>query len=240
MVGGLKHPVVVYQPDDARYPHIRQMMLMMRKYSKLFLSFDDYGATVAKALGYRASETLLLTADPELYCPSPTPVERDIDVAFIGSVGDPLAHSLRLRMVQQAHILAKEFGWKTHFETTQDIPRVLDVYRRSKVVLNHATNVGQEFGTGFGLQCRHFEVGMTKTCLLSNTLLDWNPMLPRPTFCAYNGENFLDRLAEIVMSTVDGIPYYQLAGENLYADIVQAHMPVDRARQLVDFIERNG
>lgn len=236
----LQGPVIVYQPDDARFPHIREMMLMMRQYSDLFLSFDGYGARMALTMGYRAAETLLLTADPELYSPSPEPIERDIDVSFIGSIGSPTAHASRWRMINQTKIVAKEFGWKTHFEVSQDIGHVRDIYRRSKVVLNHATDVGQEFGTGFGLQCRHFEVGMTKTCLLSNKLLDWDPMLLRPTFCSFDGENLVDRLVEVVMSKVEGIPYYQLAGENLYDDIMQAHMPIDRANQLVDFITRNS
>jgi hypothetical protein len=240
MLRRLDHPIVVYQPDDARFPHIREMILKMRRYADLFLSFDDHGATVARSLGYRAAETLLLTADPDLYSPSPSPIERDIDVSFIGSIGSPTAHASRLRMINQAKIVAQEFGWKTHFEVSQDIPHVVDIYRRSKVVLNHATDVGQPFGTGFGLQCRHFEVGLTKTCLLSNKLLSWDPSIPRPTFCQFAGEDFVDRLVEVVTSKVDGIPYYQSAGENLYNDILQGHMPVDRARQLVDFIERNA
>lgn len=240
MLGGLKHPIVVYQPDDARFPHIREMMLMMRKFSDLCLSFDDHGALVARALGYRAAETLLLTADPDLYSPSPTPIERDIDVSFIGSIGSPTAHASRWRMINQAKIVAQEFGWKTHFEVSQDIPHVVDIYRRSKVVLNHATDVGQPFGTGFGLQCRHFEVGMTKTCLFSNKLLNWDPFVPRPTFCQFDGETFVDRLVEIIMRKVEGIPYYQLAAENLYKDITDGHMPIDRAKQLVEFIQRHA
>lgn len=236
----LKHPIVVYQPDDARFTHIKEMMLMMRQFTDLFLSFDDHGAKVAKSMGYRAAETLLLTADPDLYSPSPEPIKRDIDVSFIGSIGSSTAHASRWRMINQAQILAKEFGWKVHFEVSQDIPHVRDIYRRSKVVLNHATDVGQPFGTGFGLQCRHFEVGMTRTCILSNMLLDWDPSMPCPRFHMFNETTFLDLLSWLVMGDSVGIPNYELAASSLYEDIVKEHMPVDRARQLVGFIERNG
>jgi hypothetical protein len=238
MLGSLKHPVIVYQPDDARFGHIKQMILMMRKYSKLFLSFDDYGATVAKALGYKAAETLLLTADPELYSPSPGhqnlhATGRDIDVSFIGSIGSPTAHASRWRMINRVKILAQEFGWKTHFEVSQDIPHVVDVYRRSKVVINHATDVGQPFGTGFGLQCRHFEVGMTATCLVSNTLLGWDNSNPQLRFIQFSGED----LEEVLVQTIMEKRYTQAAAD-LYQDIMAAHLPVDRAKQLVDFVQR--
>lgn len=232
----LTHPIVVYQPDDARFPHIKQMMLMMRGYADLFLSFDHHGANVAKTMGYRAAETLLLTADPELYSPSPDRTqERDIDVSFIGSIGSPTAHASRWRMLNRIKILAKEFGWKTHFEVSQDIPHVVDVYRRSKVVVNHATDVGQPFGTGFGLQCRHFEVGMTATCLLSNSLLDWNDRTPQLRFLTFTADDLEEMLVQTIMER-----RYTQAAADLYQDIMAGHMPVDRAKQLVDFIERNG
>ncbi len=229
----LRHPIVVYQPDDARFPHIREMMLMMRQYANLFLSFDDHGATVAKTMGYRAAETLLLTADPELYCPSPEPIERDIDISFIGSLGDPVAHASRRKMCQM--VIAADRGWSVHFEQTQDIPRVVDIYRRSKVVLNHATDVGQAFGFGFGLQCRHFEVGMTRTALLSNQRLDGNP--PE----TFKHVQFFDEHS--LISQIDYMlenENWKMHGEQIYDDIVTHHMPVHRAAQLVDFIRRNS
>jgi hypothetical protein len=42
LLTGLRGPVVIYQPDDARFPHIKKMMLDMRRWSDLFLSFDSY------------------------------------------------------------------------------------------------------------------------------------------------------------------------------------------------------
>jgi hypothetical protein len=231
----LKHPVVVYQPDDARFSHIREMMLMMRGYADLFLSFDDHGAVLAKTMGYRASETLLLTADPELYCPSPEPIDRDIDVSFVGSLGDPVAHASRRKMVDIVKAEASVRGWKTAFGQTQDIPVVLDIYRRSKVVINHATDVGQDFGFGFGLQCRHFEVGMTRTALISNQRLG---VVPPETFHFVNffDEHSLISQIEYMLEDNNWLRH----GENLYQDIRHHHMPEHRASQLVDFIKRNG
>jgi len=230
----LHGPVVVYQPDDARFPHIREMMLMMRQYSSLFLSFDDHGATVARTMGYRAAETLLLTADPELYCPSPVPIERDIDVSFIGSLGDPVAHASRRKMCQIVQAEAGIRGWKTVFAQCQDIPTVLDIYRRSKVVLNHATDVGQEFGFGFGLQCRHFEVGMTRTALLSNQRLDGTPA-GDVHYVMFFDEHSLIAQLEYMLEDDN----WKRHGEHLYDDVMLNHSPELRAVQLVDFIKRN-
>lgn len=228
------HPVIVYQPDDARYSHIRQMMLEMRKYSNLFLSFDQYGANVAKSMGYRAAETLLLTADPELYSPSPEPIERDIDVSFIGSLGDPVCHASRRKMCEIVKAEADRRGWKTAFGQCQDMPVVLDIYRRSKVVLNHATDVGQKFGLGFGLQCRHFEVGMTKTCLLSNQRMGFEGPETMPYVMYFDEQSLINQL-DYLLETGDWAEH----GQRLYDHIREKHMPVNRAHELIDFIKRN-
>ncbi len=225
-------PVIVYQPDDARFPHIREMMLMMRRYSDLFLSFDDYSTQVSKTMGYRASETLLLTADPDLYSPSPWPVIRDIDVSFIGSLGDPVAHASRRRMLEVVGKHANKKGWVTAFGTTQDIPEILDTYRRSKVVLNHATDVGQPFGMGYGLQCRMFETGMTRTCLLSSQTYGDDRGIPYPIFF---DEHSLTSQLDYLIETGD----WQQFGAHLYESIQIGHLPIHRARQLVDFVTRN-
>lgn len=235
----LRHPIVVYQPDDARFRHITEMIVMMREYADLFLSFDGNGARVAKLLRYRAAEPLLLTADDELYCPSPTSIERDIDVSFIGSLGDPVAHASRRRMIQVVQDEAERCGWKTHWEVSQDIDHVRDVYRRSKVVLNHATDVGQAFGYGYGYQCRHFEVGMTKTALLTNELLpdatigslnDWN---------SFNSEaDLIDQLRKMLSARGSSIIEEQAAMS--YRAIRDRHMPEHRGERLVDFIVKNS
>ena len=237
MLAGLDHPVIVYQPDDARFPHIREMMMRMRGYSDLFLAFDEHSVVTARMMGYRAAEELLLTADPELYSPSPESIERDIDVSFIGSWGDPVAHASRRKMIQLVQAEADRRGWKTHWEMSQDIPHVVDVYRRSKVVLNHATDIGQPFGAGCGLQCRHFEVGMTRTCILSNWMytqkgLDF-PQYSSPEQLVWH----LNRL--LTTGSAEFGFGWETEGEWLYSQICKGHMPLDRAKQLIDFIERN-
>lgn len=238
----LRHPIVVYQPDDARFPHIRQMMLDMRQHTDLFLSFDDFGATAARSMGYRAAETLLLTADDELYHPSPVPIERDIDVSFIGSLGDPVAHASRRRMCEIVSREAKRNGWRCvltdgiypgrpgHDGTAAD---TVEIYQRSKVVLNHATDVGQEFGWGYGIQCRHFEVGMTRTALLSSYSYGSEPTSPLCSlFC--DEETLVERLGSLINDK-----RYDARGQISYDQIMRFHRPEHRAAQLVDFIERN-
>lgn len=232
----LTHPVIVYQPDDARFPHIREMMLMMRKYADYFLSFDEYSTNVARSMGYLKSETLLLTADSDLYCHRD--LERDIDISFIGSLGDPVAHSSRRSMLQIAQRAADTHGWSTHFEVSQDIDHVVDIYNRSKVVLNHATDVGQIFATGFGLQCRHFEVGMTKTCLLTNKILDWkNDLIVNSCKIFDSQTGLVDGLFHLLNDNEDGIPLYKVFADRLYREIQEKHMPEHRASQLITFIE---
>lgn len=227
----LKHPIIVYQPDDARFSHIREMMVMMKTYADYMLSFDQFGTDVARMMGYKAAETLLLTADPDLYCPSPEPVERDIDVSFIGSLGDPIAHASRRAMCHYVQAESDLRGWKTVFTQCQDIPTVLDVYRRSKVVINHATDVGQSFGHGFGIQCRHFEVGMTRTAFLSNQLMDRSPF-EFPTY--YDRDSLIAQISSIVSSK----NAWEAVADDLYGEIMTNHTPLVRSIQLVDFIER--
>lgn len=227
-------PVIVYQPDDARFPHIRQMMLMMRKYSDLFLSFDQHGADVALSMGYRAAEELLLTADPELYSPSPTHIERDIDVSFIGSLGDPVAHASRRRMIHIIDEEASRRGWKTFFGQTQDIPTVVDVYRRSKVVLNHATDVGQGFGWGYGIQCRHFEVGMTQTSLLTNYTFGGDGVVTHFGSCFGHEDTLVERTRQFIESDDPSV-----RGRMTLDLIRERHMPIHRAGQIINFVQRH-
>lgn len=229
---------IVYQPDDARFPHIREMMATMRRYTDLFLSFDDNSAGIARTMGYRAAETLLLTADDELYCPAPEPIRRNIDVAFIGSLTGGPSHASRRRMCEIVQREAESHRWIISLGSTEHMPTILDTYRRAKVVLNHATDVGQRFGLGFGLQCRHFEVGMTRTALMSNALPGDVPGSIGSDLPFYR---FSDEA-----SLVSGLEW--MLGENrwegygsaLYDTIVERHLPQHRAVQLVDFIARNS
>lgn len=235
MLQTLKQPIVVYQPDDARFPHIREMMLGMRAYADLFLSFDEYGSRVALTMGYRDSETLLLTADDELY--RPADVGRDIDVSFVGSFRGGQAHTSRRYMWGLVQEYIRDRGLKGWFGETyfRDDPTPAQVYQRSKVVLNHATDVGQQFGYGFGLQCRHFEVGMTRTALLSN--IDMSHELP----ALGNVVNFFDETSLVLqLDYLLEEDNWRRHGEMLYEEVTRGHLPEHRAQQLVDFIERNS
>lgn len=239
----LKGPIVTYQPDDARFPHIRRMMMLMRGYSDLFLSFDDYGARVAREMGYRAAETLLLTADPELYCPSPELIERDIDVSFVGSLGDPTAHASRRKMIELVAATSDKNGWKfsygEHYFNRPGQFSPVQIYRSSKITLNHATDVGQDFGTGFGLQCRHYEAGMTGTALISNDTVGHYFDLP---FYRFRSEETLLNGIEWMLGSDEetGESRWKQYGRKLRDAVMASHKPVDRASQLNDFMLRNA
>jgi spore maturation protein CgeB len=122
------------------------------------------------------------------------------------------------------------------FGQSQNMPMVIDIYRRSKIVLNHATDVGQAFGFGFGLQCRHFEVGMTKTCLLSNRRLGLGEdVLETMPFIPFDDEYSLISQINYLLETGD----WEKHGQHLYEYIQAGHTPAHRAQELVDFIKRN-
>lgn len=224
---------IVYQPDDARFPHIRNMIAGMRDHVDHFLSFDDFGSRVAREMGYKNAETLLLTADDELYCPASDPIARDIEVSFVGSLTGGSNHASRLRMCQMIRREADRRRWRTWFGSTENITEILDIYRRSKVVLNHATDVGQDFGSGFGLQCRHFEVGMTKTALISNQTIG-TPHTNLPFLSFSDDRTLIEAVEWIVYDEERWIN----AGRALYDAIMSSHKPEHRADQLIDFIRR--
>lgn len=228
-------PKIVYQPDDLRFPHIQELMREMRQYADYALTFDDDGSKelVKPEYGYKSARTLLLTADDELY--RPLGLHRDLDFVFVGSLGGPRAHASRRRMIQVLH----GAGFNVHFEETYDIQRIVELYNRAKVVVNHATDVGQEFGTGYGYQCRHFEVGMTKTCLLSNRTIG-KPTPRQSAECEldgwwdYESERQLVEAARMLMERPS---FREELAQDLYDDIRRRHMPEHRAQQVIDFVE---
>ena len=109
------------------------------------------------------------------------------------------------------------------------------MYRRSKVVLNHATDVGQPFGFGYGYQCRHFEVGMTATPLLSNCVYENNLHIKAPLFASFSN---MDNMIEKLGSFIEGKG--EISGEQVYSDMMMKHLPQHRAMQLINYIERNA
>ncbi|MBV8072884.1 MAG: glycosyltransferase [Acidobacteriaceae bacterium] len=219
---------IVYQPDDLRFPHIKQMMQEMRRFCDFAFTFDNDGAELAKSYGYRKAERLLLTADDTLYRPLPD-VEKDIDVSFVGSLSYGGNHKSRVHMCK---VVAALPGVKCHFQSDlYDIEQLNRIYNRSKIVLNHATDVGQEFGHGYGYQCRHFEAGFTKSCVLSNVIDNERELENVETFAS---EAELQGKIRYLLANPDMIRY---RATGLYLELKAGHLPEHRALQMVKFIE---
>jgi hypothetical protein len=229
---------IVYQPDDIRFPHIAAMMVEMRKVCDYALTFDTSAAEITRQrMGFLRSQKLLLTADNTLYRRLPD-VKKDIDVCFVGSLTGGANHASRRRMCQ----IVAALGLSCEFrQELFDIEEIVRLYNRSKVVLNHATDVGQPFGHGFGLQCRHFEAGFTGACVLSNVIDNREPEDPR-NFFEFTGEQNLveqlENLSDFGLWERDwGAGYGIETGQALYDELYTGHLPQHRAKQLVEFIE---
>lgn len=218
---------IVYQPDDIRFPHIRKMMADMRSYCDYALTYDEEAAKIAGSLGYKKSQKLLLTADPDLYRHLPG-TKKDIDVCFVGSLTGGPNHQSRMKMCQ----IASSLGLKTKFTTDlYDIDEIVRIYNRSKIVLNHATDVGQPFGSGYGLQCRHFEAGFTKACVLSNYIINDDGAVKNfPLF----GD--VRTLVEQIKELISDDSLREGYAERLYAELNANHRPEHRAREIVEFL----
>lgn len=232
---------VLYQVDDLRFPHIQQMMNDMRDTCNHALTFDEDGARLARRMGYRA-QRLLLTADNQLYKPIPG-VVKDIDVSFVGSLSHGANHVSRMRMCQRVQDFA-DYQNRLHAEAPQwhkpfkffvanelfDIPKINEIYNRSKIVLNHATDVGQPFGHGYGYQCRHFEAGFAGACVLSNVVVNDNAI---QNFYTYDSE---ETMMSILISLLAHPEDYQRVGDALHAELTANHTPEHRAQELVKFV----
>lgn len=216
---------VVFQPDDLRFPHIVDMMREMRKFCDFALTFDENGARLAGEMGYRKAAKLLVTADPGLY--RPLNLRRDIDVSFVGSLSGGPNHQSRMEMCQ---LITEQFPQlrKVFLSDVYNIEKIVEIYNRSKIVVNHATDTGQGFGFGHGFQCRHFEVGMTGTCLLSNSVIGDNSL--------NNFVKFSDR--QTLLGAIDSILFHEdweWMGTHLRDEIMKGHSPLHRANQILDF-----
>lgn len=221
-IGGKK---IVYQPDDLRFNHIGREMKEMNSVCEYAFTFESVSTTACKWIGFKDAKTLLLTADPELYHPIPKTV-KDIDVSFIANVSNEPGHKSRAQMVQ----LVNTLGHKFFFGSIWDIPKVNEIYNRSKIVLHHATDVGQPFGTGYGLQCRHFEAGMTRTCLLSNEVIGPHQLQKIATFG--DKKSLVEKIRELL---ADEQKRTQLA-EGLYEEIRTSHLPVHRGEEIARLV----
>jgi len=221
---GLK---VLYQPDDLRFPHIRKMMVDMLEYCNHAFTFDDDGASLALSYGYTSASKLLLTADDDLYRVIPGTI-KDIDLTFIGSLTTGESHKSRVEMVR----LLRATGFQILAVTDlYNIEKLNQIYNRSKIVLNHATDVGQPFGTGYGYQCRHFEAGLTGACVLSNKILNDSTL---KGFYQFSNERELMSTARLLL---DNESLRNVAGAALLDEIKRSHLPQHRAAEMIARME---
>lgn len=236
-----RNSVILYQPDDMRFPHVREMALEMLPFCEHFLSFDESSAKLAQNLGYKNCKKLLVVADPAVYYRKytesvcDTKVEtrhsRPIDVCMVASLGDPVSHTSRRRLSQISHELGREHGWNVQIHEGIRDPKIINkMYNQSKVVINHATDVGQEFGSGFGFQCRHFEVALTNTAYLTNTIIGEKGQ----PFCEFSTEKeFRFWLEELVFDETTRNNF----ADNGFEWVNEKHLPHHRAQELVDYIK---
>ncbi|MBX4212650.1 glycosyltransferase, partial [Candidatus Pacearchaeota archaeon] len=194
------------------------------------LTFDDEGAERSiSEFGYDSSMGLLVTADNELYHPENYLI-KNIDVSIIASFGDFAAHYNR----RQAVKLLEKNGISVFAGSTNDVSQIRSVYSRSKIAINHATDVGQDFGYGFGYQCRHFEVGFTKTCFLSNTIINENKQGGPKFFWRYKSEaDLLEKVTFLLSSESARTSQAEL----FYEELNRYHLPEHRAQQIIDFVK---
>lgn len=226
----IRGPKILYQPDDQRFTHIRMMMRKMREICNYVLTFDNDGAKRAiTEFGYDSTSSMLVTADNDLYHPESYLV-KDIDVSFIASFGDPVAHASRRKAVE----ILQKAGIEVIAGTTNDTNQIRSIYNRSKIVVNHATDVGQRFGYGYGFQCRHFEVGFTKTCFLSNFIIDESSQMGPKFFWRYSREEDLLKKVEFLLSSEVA---RTSQAELFYQELTQYHLPEHRAKQIISFVE---
>jgi hypothetical protein len=217
---------IVYQPDDFRFPHIQQMMAEMRDVCDFALAFDETSAGGIKALGYKLAKEMIVTADPDLYRPL-AGMKKDIDFVFIGSLGDPRAHASRRKMIQ---VLLNEGFQVVYHSDLYDTQKIVELYNRAHVVLNHATDVGQTFGSGFGYQCRHFEAGMTGACLLSSMESGKRVLF---NVARFTSEDDLVALAHAFQSNRK---HAADLGKAFREELFKRHLPVHRAAEMTQFI----
>ena len=218
---------IIYQVDDLRFGHIKDMMIKMRETCDHALTFDDDGAKLAREYGYGSTKRMLLTADNQLYRHIPG-MQKDIDVCFIGSMSNGHNHTSRMKMMQ---IVKSMPGIKfVAANELFDIGKICEIYNRSKIVLNHATDVGQPFGTGYGYQCRHFEAGFTEACVLTNLVLNDDALNFIPTFSSEEG------LRQSIRQLMSNAKLRKEIASVTYCQLYAKHLPEHRGQELVDFV----
>ena len=226
-IGGKK---IVYQPDDLRFPHIKKMMHEMRNICDHAFTFDNDGADLAIQYGYKSAQRLLLTADNTLYRRIPN-MQKDIDVCFIGSMSNGDNHKSRMKML---NIVSQMKGVRlATMNELFDIGMLNGIYNRSKIVLNHATDVGQPFGHGYGYQCRHFEAGLAGAFVLSNEIDNERELKNIMTF--HDEESLVGEIRTWLDSSIGE---RQMVADSLYEELNKSHLPEHRAQEMLEFVKR--
>ncbi len=219
---------IVYQPDDVRAPGIGDMLRETREYCDYAFTFDTRGASFAEhGCGYIRAKRLLVTACPSIY--RPVRSEKSYDIVFVGSFSNPQMHASRRHMFD---VLSRAGLYVGMTENVWDPYVINEHYNSARIVVNHATDVGQLFGYGYGYQCRHFEAGMAGTIVLSNQLIDEDEGGPQ-RFVRFQCE---DSLVEAARSLLDKDDYVSKSLD-YHNEIMAEHAPWHRAREIVDFVE---
>jgi hypothetical protein len=231
-LAALKGPVkVVYQPDDSRFQHVIDDMKRMRAACDFAFTFDSFGVDNALASGYKAARCLLLTADPELYRPV-WGVKKEHDACFIGHLSNGPHHASRMRMVKFLHDAGRSV---VIMNGCYDVKAICDLISRCHVSLNHATDVGQPFGYGYGYQCRHFEVAMAGGHLVSNVVSDEGQLSAyMRRFSRFSTEEMLLSIVDRAKANEEESAFQAL---RFHDDVMANHTPLVRAKQIIKFVE---
>lgn len=231
-VAALKGPIkVVYQPDDARFSFIEQSLREMSNVCDFAFTFDGDGAETAKRVGFKDAKCLLLTADPDIYKPI-WGAKKEHDACFVGHIGQAAHHHSRYQLVKQ---LASRGRTVAIVNGCYDVGVISQVYASSHVVLNHATDIGQPFGQGWGYQCRHFEAAMVGSYLASNEVLD-ESKLPSTlsTWKRCGTLDEFDSAIDIAKSRPDEI---ERVRKLFYEEVIEKHSPIVRAHEITAAVE---
>lgn len=223
--------IIEYQPDDIRAPGILNMMKHMRQFCDYAFTFDDRGAEVVKKeCGYIKAQKLLVTADPDLYRPLEN-VEKDIDFVFVGNLSNPEMHKSRVKMIN----LLKKWKFNVVVINTFNVEEINLLYNRARVVLNHATDVGQNFGYGYGYQCRHFEAGFAGSCILTNEVIEDNGCGLKG-FLRFSCADSLFEWANALINCTDD-NFKIKKGNSCFELMKKYHTPEKRAEEIIGFID---
>lgn len=217
-------PCIIYQPDDMRFPHIHEEMKSMVDLCVAAVIFEPDGVKTALEMGFPYATRIMLPVDDEIWRPLPVP--KVLDACFIANFSNEPCHESR----RWARDIINEMGLRSIVMSSFDIPQIVHLYNSSKIVIHHATDVGQGFGFGYGYQSRHFEAGFTGACVLSNAVVN---ELNIPVMYLYNSpETFRDKIHDILRNE-----YWRQSGFRLLATMNNFHKSEHRAQELIDFIE---